>query len=167
VKKTVGEEKSLVVSSILPSNSFLNNRPVKVEEITAREDPYHRRGVFLKRGSASPGKIGGLTGGRVHATRPTKLPRARADWVAVGRPSEEHTMSRTDTLSARIHRLEKLSRDLTEQAAVFEEGNDLLDGDERRNYVASILEAVGDLAAARDLLASVRVRLAGLKIPVG
>jgi hypothetical protein len=76
-------------------------------------------------------------------------------------------MSRTDTLTSRIHRLEKLSRDLTEQAAVFEEGNDLLDGDERRNYVAAILEAVGDLAAARDLLASVRVRLAGLKIPVG
>jgi hypothetical protein len=64
-------------------------------------------------------------------------------------------------------RLEKLGHDLAEEAAVFEEGNDPLDHDQRRNYVSAILDAVGGLAAARDVLAFVRGRLTQDEVPVG
>jgi hypothetical protein len=70
-------------------------------------------------------------------------------------------------ITRRIARLEKLGRDLAEEAAVFEENNDPLYHDERRNYVSAILDAVGGLAAARDLLAFVRSRLDQAEVPVG
>jgi hypothetical protein len=48
----------------------------------------------------------------------------------------------TADLSRRIARLEKLGRDLADEAAVFEDGNDPLRHEERRSYVSAILDAV-------------------------
>jgi hypothetical protein len=63
-------------------------------------------------------------------------------------------------LTRRIARLEKLGRDLADEAAVFEDGNDPLRHEERRSYVSAILDAVGGLGTARDVLAYVRQRMA-------
>ena len=62
-------------------------------------------------------------------------------------------------LVRRIARLEQLGRDLAEEAAVFVDGDDPLRNEERRNYVAAILDAVGGLGTASDVLAYVRQRM--------
>jgi hypothetical protein len=58
-----------------------------------------------------------------------------------------------------ISRLEKLGRDLAEEADVFSDGDDSLTHEERQAYINDLLTASVGLATARNVLANVHQRL--------
>jgi hypothetical protein len=65
----------------------------------------------------------------------------------------------TNDIARRIARLEKLSRDLADEADVFSDGDDPLTREERQAYINDLLTASGGLATARSVLANVHQRL--------
>jgi hypothetical protein len=64
-------------------------------------------------------------------------------------------------LSARIERLDQLSRGLAKEAILIREGNDPLLYLERKAYLGAILDALSGVEAARVTLAKARRRSLG------
>jgi hypothetical protein len=64
-------------------------------------------------------------------------------------------MNLTD-LSARVERLDQLSRGLAKEVILIREGNDLLLYLERKAYLGAIQDALSGVEAARVTLAKVR-----------
>jgi len=64
-----------------------------------------------------------------------------------------------EEVSARVRRLEELTRGLSKEVAIWKEGNDPLLYLERKSYLNAIQDALAGLEAARVVLARVRQRL--------
>lgn len=64
-----------------------------------------------------------------------------------------------EEVSARVRRLEELTRGLSKEVAIWKEGNDPLLYLERKSYLNAIQDALAGLESARVVLARARQRM--------